>query len=187
MGLTLPSDFIVDVMRNADPVKTRAASARLSAADTGQAGSDFAKAVEQMDGLASHFRTADLIESVLAAATPDIASLAWNRLESLGGEQSGSGVAEAAPGSSVNEAFERMVLRNLYESMMPDSSSATYGEGPGADIWRSLAADQLAAVHAEAGGIGFGNLIGRKGGSGGPAPDSQWPYFSVGKIVGFAG
>jgi hypothetical protein len=82
--------------------------------------------------------------------------------------------------------FERMVLRNLLESLLPTSESGAYGAGPSAGIWRSLAADQLAGLYAGSGGIGIAETL-----SAGKDRDGSsqggWPYFATDKIEAFSG
>ena len=167
MAVAIPSDLIVDVMRNADPARVNTATARLQSLKGGE------------------------------SAPQDFASL----LGRVGSGQSGSGMATVSAGSgipansslrsdgSVPDAyvdFERMVLRNLLESLLPDAASGAYGAGPSAGIWRSLAADQLAGLYAGSGGVGIATTL--------SASDDQvgsshvgWPYFSTDKIEAFSG
>jgi hypothetical protein len=80
-----------------------------------------------------------------------------------------------------------MVLRNMFEAMLPAETSGAFGIGPSAGIWRSLAADQLAALHASAGGIGIAADLAADGRSEGSVMEREWPYFSTDKIEAYAG
>ena len=164
MGVSLPSDLIVDVMRNADLGRVSAATSKLQAIGG--------------EGSASQF--ADMLGDVYAApAQQDGSSPALTE---------GSSTAPqlvATEGQYVE--FERMVLRNLLESLLPESSSGAFGGGPSAGVWRSVAADQLAGLYAGSGGVGIADAL--SAGDGERAADRglQWPYFSTGKIEAFVG
>ena len=163
MAVTLPSDLVMDVLRNADPVRHSGAVARLQSPGT--------RFEAVVDGTAS--------------TTPG----------RNGGTSWGSGSLTAAPGSRDQQnakagpyhGFERMVLRNLFESLLPDAESGSFGTGPSAGVWRSLAADQLAGVYADAGGIGLAKMMSARAEGSLPSRDSQWPYFSLGRIGSFSG
>lgn len=153
MAVSIPSDLVLDVMRNADPVKLRKAVAAFEAPSTDPS-SSFAQVMEQ----------------------------------------TGAGFALPAPALSFPQQnvetsdnvaarnFERMVLRNLFEPMMPSAESGAFGEGPSAEIWRSLAADEFAGAAAKSGQFGIASLISAPKESG-----QQWPYFKTGPITSFAG
>lgn len=173
MSVSLPSDLIVDVMRNADPARVSIATSKLH--DLG--GNDrivesFATHLSNMDGGhiqdGSAERGADRMGGTpIPAASPGMLA------------------HQTAPDAYVD--FERMVLRNLLESLLPDAGSGTFGEGPSAGVWRTLAADQLAGLYAGTGGIGIAEtLSGREDGSSNGA-NAQWPYFRTDSIKAFAG
>jgi peptidoglycan hydrolase FlgJ len=164
MGVSLPSDLIVDVMRNADPSRLSAATSKLQAIGGEGVASQFAHMLEEVDAAPAQ---QDGSVHALAGDHPDPPQLA------------------AAEGHHVE--FERMVLRNLLESLLPESSSGAFGAGPSAGVWRSLAADQLAGLYAGSGGVGIAEAL--SAGDGERAADRglQWPYFSTGKIEAFVG
>lgn len=83
--------------------------------------------------------------------------------------------------------FEQMVLRNLFESLLPAAQSGAFGAGPGAGIWRSMAADQLASLYADTGGAGIARMLTSTKAGGEVAETSHWPYFSVSQIEAFSG
>ena len=160
MAVSLPSDLIVDVMRNADPARLSGATAKLRAlgGEEGQSAT-FAETLGELG------------TSQAQASVP--------------ARFAGSG-SEPPVTADAHVEFERMVLRNLFESLLPDTGSGAFGTGPSAGVWRSLAADQLAGVYAEAGGIGIASTL-RASSDGEPAPHAEWPYFTADRIVAFAG
>lgn len=155
MAVSLSTDLVADVMRNADPAKLRTATAQLEtlkSVETGQNG--FAEVMGGMD-TAPPFRTAAVTQQ-----------------QSL----------SQAPNPFVD--FERMVLRNMFETLLPKAESGAFGSGPSAGVWRSLAADQLAGLYADAGGVGIASSLAKQDGRNGEA---QWPYFNTGQIKAFTG
>ena len=167
MAVSLPSDLVVDVMRNADPARRSAATAKLSAARE-SAGDRFASTVEYLQTPKSNSREA-LVE--LAPAIP----------------QRGYASLSQQPGSkeSAYQGFERLVLRNLFEALLPGEETGSFGGGPSAGIWRSMAADQLAGVYSDSGGIGIAELV--NGDEASLRREAQWPYFSKNAISTFRG
>lgn len=161
MAVHLSSDLIVDVMRSADPSRRSAAAARLQSLGNG---SDFASAVDGAAGFAVKLggNAANLVSPALSS--------------SPGKVKHAAGSAEAYQG------FERMVLRNLFESLLPDEKSGAFGGGPSAGVWRSMAADQLAGVYAKDGGVGIAKLLASGPERAGPQPAAQWPYFALNSI-----
>lgn len=81
---------------------------------------------------------------------------------------------------SAYRGFERLVLRNLFETLLPGEESGSFGEGPSAGVWRSMAADQLAGVYSEQGGIGIARMVSDNTST--LRREGQWPYFSQGAI-----
>lgn len=160
MAVSLPSDLIVDVMRNADSSRRGAAVARLrSLGET-----DFASAV---DGIA---RAAPVQEVVAASFASPALSSSPGRVKHMAGN------VEAYRG------FEHMVLRNLFESLLPEEKSGAFGGGPSAGVWRSMAADQLAGVYAAGGGVGIARMLASGSQKAVPQPAVQWPYFALNSI-----
>jgi hypothetical protein len=154
MGVSLPSDLIVDVMRGADPAKLQQATARLQSLESpSQESRAFANVLDRVD-----------VPQTAPASAPS---------------------RESASGPYVE--FEQMVLRNMFEAMLPAETSGAFGSGPSAGIWRSLAADQLAALHASAGGIGIAAELAAHGGIEGSVMEREWPYFSTDEIKAYTG
>lgn len=165
MAVKLSSDLVADVMRNADPVRHAKATARLNSLD-GPNSASFAGA---LDGLQNSERATG------------------------GRPASSSGTAGAQPALQKNgksdayEGFERVVLKNLFETLLPDEKSGAFGGGPSAGVWRSMAADQLAGVYSESGGVGIARMLNGAEANGIPKKEAQWPYFSLNPIKTFAG
>ena len=168
MGVSLPSDLVVDVMRNADPSRLKGAVARL-----------------QSMGGASDGDTS--FASVLAAQ-PEQWGSGVDSLFSSAGAAAGAPPVSSPDAGNVYAGFEQMVLRNLLEQLLPDAGSGAFGNGTSAAIWRSLAADQLANVYAQAGGIGIGTMLAEQDAQGSAqAAEKQWPYFKTSEIRAFTG
>ena len=152
MGVSLPSDLIVDVMRSADPARLERATAKLQSIDASSPEPRaFANVLDRVD-----------VSTRTSAPSR--------------GEAAGPYVE-----------FEQMVLRNMFEAMLPAETSGAFGSGPSAGIWRSLAADQLAALHARNGGIGIAAGLAAGEGHEGAVMEREWPYFSTDKIEAYAG
>lgn len=169
MAVTLPSDLIADVMRNADPSRRQAATARLQSLGNQEQG-EFAGLVDQVATSASIVRE---------PAHPIVAFSPHRAARASDGEADNK--ADALRG------FERMVLRNLFETLLPSEESGSFGSGPSAGVWRSMAADQFAGVYADAGGIGIAKMLSAGGTPAEPLRAVEWPYFQVGSIRSFAG
>lgn len=157
MAVKLPSDLVSDVMQNADPARRKAAVARL---DSLGGGARFAAALEDVQSPVPISGAASKLPHLVLSGSPGIAR-----------QQNGAETAF--------RGFERMVLRNLFESILPDEGSGSFGGGPSAGIWRSMAADQFAGVCAEGGGIGLADLFTSAGMEAPPRAEGQWPYFAV--------
>lgn len=164
MAVRLPSDLVADVMMNADPVRRGSAVARLQAKGTG-GGDQFAGALKQVQD-----------EPVPAFATRYTLP-SERRLTSSPGT-----IRQQDEPNTAYQGFERMVLRNLFETLLPEEQSGAFGGGPSAGIWRSMAADQLAGVYAENGGIGIAKMLAAEGAGAGLRRESQWPYFAMNNL-----
>lgn len=163
MAVTLSSDLVLDVMRNADPARRSAAVAKLDAAGQGAAQEVAFQGV------------VDALEPKPATFSGPSLSLPF-----------AAGRNAAKESGTPYQGFERMVLRNLFETLLPDSESGAFGSGPSAGVWRSMAADQMAGVYADSGGIGIARMLeGKK--SGIQSGQNNWPYFTTGPLSGFTG
>ena len=167
MAVSLPSDLVVDVMRNADPARRSAATAKLSSVGE-STGGQFASEFENLQAPKSNSREAlvELVPSILPRASSSLAQQPDGR-------------------ESVYQGFERLVLRNLFEALLPGEETGSFGGGPSAGVWRSMAADQLAVVYSESGGIGIAKSV--NGDESSLRREAQWPYFSKDTISTFRG
>lgn len=141
--------------------------------------------------------SSDLVADVMRAADPARLASAQAKLASTGGDATAdfaavlnpipARAATAATATDPYQGFERMLLRNMFETLLPQESSGAFGGGPSAGVWRSLAADQLAGVYSDAGGIGIARMLRGPEQEGGGQEQGAWPYFSTGKIEAFTG
>lgn len=162
MAVTLSSDLIVDVMRGADPARRHAAVAKLQAAG-------------EPSGNETAF--ANVVDELGAPPVSDggpALSLSFSSVRVAAERKEGP-----------YQGFERMVLRNLFETLLPDEGSGAFGAGPSAGVWRSMAADQMAGVYTQSGGVGIARLL-EAHRSSQPDKQAQWPYFEISKINAFA-
>jgi peptidoglycan hydrolase FlgJ len=169
MAVSIPSDLILDVMRNADPARLNVAKAKLHSLDDREGSPvDFASVLGGIDRNVAQGGPAAVVNN--QGKPPELPS----------------GGVQTAAMTDAHVDFERMVLRNLFESLLPPEGSGAFGSGPSAGVWRSLAADQLAGVYAGEGGIGIASSLTAHQQSAGAA-GREWPYFSTGKIEAFTG
>ena len=169
MAVKLSSDLILDVMRNADPARRNAAVARLQSL--------------QLTDQTSFATALDGLKIQVPGNVGDSGSQGNLATRSLH-------LAPQFPGSQESGAyqgFERLVLRNLFETLLPDEKSGAFGGGPSAGVWRSMAADQLAGVYSSSGGIGLATMLEGSKTKEAPEREAQWPYFSVDSIKTFTG
>lgn len=164
MAVSLPSDLILDVMRNADPARLSAATNKLQAIGGEGVTSEFAHMLDGAEGAVSRQEAAEHAQAEGLPAGPPQGASQQHYVD-----------------------FERMVLRNLLESLLPQANSGTFGSGPAAGVWRTLAADQLAGVYAGSGGVGIAEALSSGTGEQAAERGLQWPYFSTGKIEAFVG
>lgn len=166
MALELTSDIIMNVMLAADPAQRQIAQSRLE--NMGEIGGPrFSDAMQETSDLAVN------ANSEMEFEQARLAPLEENRAE--------SNVTDPYQG------FEQIVLRNLFEVMLPKADSGAFGEGPSAGIWRSMTADQLATAYSSAGGVGIADMMQEEGKAISPQIEPAWPYFSLGSIKAFTG
>lgn len=173
MAVSLPSDLIMDVMRSADPSRVNTVTAKLrDLGGNGHIGGDFTDLLAGIDGThgegGSPRAPADGEHGFPALVAP-------------------AGVGTHRLASNPYVDFERMVLRNLLESLLPDATSGSFGTGPSAGVWRSMAADQLAGLYASSGGIGIAATLAGSDTQAVEGGDAQWPYFRTDAIKAFSG
>lgn len=153
MAVRLPSDIVADVMRNAEPTRREAAVSKLRSVGV-TAEESFASAV----GKASPESGGLPIRGTISTHSP---------------------LVESQRSASPYQGFEQMVLRNLFETLLPGEDSGAFGGGPSAGVWRSMAADQLAEVYTKSGGIGIEAMVSSSAAETGLQRETGWPYFSI--------
>ena len=180
MSVTIPSDLVVDVMRNADADRMRLAVSKLGGSDNRVATADFDKLAA---GLREFGSTTPVIPGIQAAGVGDEVgrSRAVPALSASPGEVRRVSARPASP----YVAFEQMLLRNMLESTLPGAQSGVFGGDFSGDVWRSMAADQLSGVYARSGGIGIARMLARAEGPATIDRHEQWPYFGVRQIQAF--
>ncbi len=129
----------------------------------------------------------DLLSDALAAADPQRAKAAEERLARLAAQDSTEPEAALqqfeevmassslrAPGPSAAalygtghsakkgdpyEQFEVTVLKSLFELMLPAKANHVYGSGFAGEVWRSMLAESLAGVAGQAGAVGIARSL----------------------------
>lgn len=71
--------------------------------------------------------------------------------------------------------FEAFVLQSFIQSIMPQESTAVFGEGTAGEVWKSMLAEKIALQVAEAGGIGIAKMIAPKNNTTPNIPDGGMP------------
>lgn len=179
MTVQLTSDLLVGVMQAANPVRARAATARLAGlaaaapADTPalQPVSFASLFTAPQSGTAA----GDLIVGVMKAADPQRLAAANARLGATAAD--GPRLAAATPADPYRK-FEGFLLRTAFEDILPPADSCAFGTGFAGGVWRSMAAEQFANLFADRGGLGLADEIRQRDtASVGPTASSQWPYF----------
>jgi hypothetical protein len=148
MIVTSTPDVVLDVLEAADPAAQRAATAKLDALKSPDAG--FAAA---MDG-----------EVGKAAAAPRI-SADESRASTMPSEPGTPNAAapvqviKASSPTDVYRKFEAFVLQVFVETMLPKQSEDLFGKGTAGTVWRSMMAEQLGNQLAQGKGIGIAKQL----------------------------
>ncbi len=128
----------------------------------------------------------DLLSDALAAADPQRAKAAEERLARIAVQDSGDlsapqfeevlasqnsssrlapsaaalfGTAHPIKRGTPYEQFEVTVLKSLFEMMLPAKANSVFGSGFAGEVWKSMLADALAGVAGQAGGIGIARSL----------------------------
>lgn len=183
MGISPPTDLVVDVMQNAQSSRVREVVNKLkslstnSSADFGSAMSESAgssPAVARSAGTAGVGRVGGLDEDAQAralAAMPSGLAFSGTSLTALRNAHALSGRSAPQVSTthlpSTNHAqatalkkFEGMVLAKFLDEMMPQSSSV-FGQGTAGSAWKSMLAEKIGDNIASVGGIGIAANIAR--------------------------
>ncbi|HET6376950.1 MAG TPA: rod-binding protein [Methylocella sp.] len=124
MSINPVSDIVLDVARAADPGKLRRAEEKLA----GENESIY---------LASSAFQFWVSHSTGSREAPRL-SITWPN-ESIASTPFSPGVLAKA-----YKGLERLILKNVIESILPKEAPALFGSGTAGDIWRFLLADRLA-------------------------------------------
>jgi hypothetical protein len=57
--------------------------------------------------------------------------------------------------TNAHKDFESIVLKNMFETMLPDGAENVFGKGIAGETWKSMMAEQLAAEVVRSGGLGI--------------------------------
>jgi len=137
------SDLIIDVMRQADPVKVREAAERLSA-------------IGRSAGVSA---TPEDFTALVHKAISDAKGGGWYAhsvaAEASAPTPSQNAMVRAKEKMSPGQQLESFVLTNLVETMMPKDAESVFGSGTAGSFWRSMLAEKLAAELTMAGGVGL--------------------------------
>jgi flagellar protein FlgJ len=137
MSIFPATDIISDVARAADPQKARAAFARLASMSP-----DRNEAANGRKFSISLGPRTTLTASGAASFVPDARPPQAEKL-------------------SVTQKFEAFLLQNWLETLLPKEESGSFGNGPGANVWRSMMAEQLGQQLASADCLGLNKLLER--------------------------
>jgi len=156
MGISPETDLIIDVMRQADPVRAREAAERLA-----RVGRTMAPKPDAGD-FAAH------VTRAISAARAEPTATGWrssiqNKPEpdaSLRMTQTGPGGVRPSEKMSPSQQLEAFVLTSLVETMMPKDAESVFGSGTAGAYWRSILAEKLAAELTMAGGVGLREQLG---------------------------
>ena len=110
----------------------------------------------------------DIVLDVIRAADPQKVQAARAQLQRIAQSAAtaesfaAEPAASSAPPSgdkadSAFQQFEAMVLGTFFQSMLPEDSSAVYGEGLSGEMWKSILAQHLGEAVSQRGGIGIAN------------------------------
>lgn len=119
----------------------------------------------------------DIVMDAVAAADPASVAAARARLSTAAGgapaepfaldrtrvasprPQAAVAAAADPPAPDAFKKFEAMVLGQFVETMLPKDAGAAFGGGFAGEMWRGLAAEQIAGQLAERGGIGIARTL----------------------------
>jgi len=140
MGISLPTDIVLDVAKAADPAKYQAAAKRLSEMSGTAGGADFANMI---DGAGRRFLSHVPVDP-------------YGLRTSLRNE---TALVETSKKNDPYQQFEAFILQNFIETMLPKDSEEVFGKGTAGGVWKSMLAEQIGTQIAKAGGIGVAKHV----------------------------
>jgi flagellar protein FlgJ len=146
MIVTSTPDLVLDVLEAADPATQRAATAKLDALKSSDAGFD---ATMEASKAAATARAAP------EPSTPEAASAGLAMPSTAVPVQ----VIKASSPTDVYRKFEAFVLQVFVETMLPKQSEDLFGKGTAGTVWRSMMAEQLGNQLAQGKGIGIAKQL----------------------------
>lgn len=146
MIVTPTPDVVLDVLEAADPATQRAATAKLDALKSPDAGFTATMNAEVSKAAATARAAADQSTAKAAASEP-------------GSPGAPVQVIKASSPTDVYRKFEAFVLQVFVETMLPKQSEDLFGKGTAGTVWRSMMAEQLGNQLAQGKGIGIGKQL----------------------------
>jgi peptidoglycan hydrolase FlgJ len=132
-----PSDIVLDVAQAADPVKSTAATQRLTQ-------------MSVLDGTSGDFSG---VLKNLSVPLDNTANLR-TRLGLIGGSPGGTSASNAADArTKAYKGLAALIFQNLFETTLPHDASM--GKGMAGDVWRSMLAEQLGKQTADVVDLGL--------------------------------
>lgn len=177
MGISPPTDLVVDVMKNADTSRVRQVVNKLQALSAGGA-AEFSATMTKAgaSGGASNAGAADKPEGVSVSddeqararalsMIPAGLSFSGTSLTTLRNAHALSGrsvdqFATAQPQAAALKKFEGMVLAKFLDTMMPATTSV-FGKGTAGSTWKTMLTEKMGESIANAGGIGIAANLAR--------------------------
>lgn len=135
MSIFPATDIVSDVARAADPQKAQAAFARLSSMATTRSAT-VAQEHFEIDASSQKTRLEREMRPILSASAPP-------QTQSL----------------SATQKFEAFLVQSWLETLLPKEESGVFGSEPGANVWRSMMAEQLGAKLASGDCLGLQKLL----------------------------
>lgn len=139
MSIFPATDIVSDVARAADPQKAQAAFARLSAMAAARSVTG-AQANFQTDAAPQNARLEREMRTIISASPPP-------QIQTL----------------TATQKFEAFLVQSWLENLLPKEESGIFGSDPGANVWRSMMAEQLGAKLASTDCLGLQKLLEPKG------------------------
>ncbi|WP_234053990.1 MULTISPECIES: rod-binding protein [unclassified Xanthobacter] len=178
MGISPISDFVVDVMQNAETSRVRQVVGKLKALSTGggadfsatmtkTGASDSAKGADTAKGAAgldedAQAKSLAMIPAGVAFSGTSLTTL--RNAHALSGRSVDQFAARPSPPPAALKKFEGMVLANFLDTMMPQTDSV-FGSGTAGSAWKTMLTEKIGDAIANAGGIGIAQSIARAAGS----------------------
>src|SRR5262245_51584014 len=132
MIVTPTSDVVLDVLEAADPAMQRAATAKLDALKSTDAG--FAATMDSEVSKAAATARAAEDQSTAKAAQSE---------PGLPNTAAPVQVIKASSSTDVYRKFEAFVLQVFVDTMLPKETQEIFGKGTAGSVWRSMLAEQL--------------------------------------------